>query len=178
MKTSLVLCTQFSWDFLHLTNSFFSKIYFLKILFILSLEKWGWEGERQGKKHQFVVASLTPPTGHLAHNPGTCPDWELNLQPFGSQAGAQSTEPHQAGPSKKFLIAFLLLKNLWHLQYILCCFWVARTLFSENSAFTEFLAPIGKMLFFCGSVHDSSLGLAFRRLIEMCLGINFLWHLA
>ncbi|KAF6078169.1 hypothetical protein HJG60_009073 [Phyllostomus discolor] len=29
-----------------------------------------------------------------------CPDWELNPQPFGLQAGAQSTEPHQPEPRK------------------------------------------------------------------------------
>ena len=40
--------------------------------------------------------SYTRP-GDLAHNPGMCPDWESNRQPFGSQAGAQSTEPHQPG---------------------------------------------------------------------------------
>ena len=50
-----------------------------------------------GDKHQCVVASHVPPTGDLARNPGMCPDWESNLQPFGSQAGAQSTEPHQPG---------------------------------------------------------------------------------
>ena len=33
----------------------------------------------------------------LVHNPGMCPDWESNQQPFGSQAGTQSTEPHQPG---------------------------------------------------------------------------------
>ena len=32
-------------------------------------------------------------------NPGMCPDWESNQQPFGSQARTQSTEPHQPGPS-------------------------------------------------------------------------------
>ena len=37
------------------------------------------------------------PTGDLARNPGMCPDWELNLKPFGSQAGTQSTEPPQPG---------------------------------------------------------------------------------
>ena len=26
-----------------------------------------------------------------------CPDWESNWRPFGSQAGTQSTEPHQPG---------------------------------------------------------------------------------
>ena len=29
-----------------------------------------------------MVASLTPPTEDPAHNPGMCPDWELNQQPF------------------------------------------------------------------------------------------------
>ena len=49
------------------------------------------KGERQGEKHQCVFASHTPPAGDLAHNPGTCPDWELNQQPFGSQANLCST---------------------------------------------------------------------------------------
>ena len=44
-----------------------------------------------------MVASREPPTGDLACNPGTCPDWDLNQQPFGSQVSAQSTEPHQPG---------------------------------------------------------------------------------
>ena len=34
--------------------------------------------------------------------PGLQLDWELNQQPFGSQAGAQSTEPHQPGQSFSF----------------------------------------------------------------------------
>ena len=38
-----------------------------------------------------------PPTGDPAHSPGMCPDWELNWQTFGLQAGTQSTEPHQPG---------------------------------------------------------------------------------
>ena len=38
-----------------------------------------------------------PYTRDLAHTPGMCPDWELNPQPFGSQAHAQSTEPPQLG---------------------------------------------------------------------------------
>ena len=44
-----------------------------------------------------LVASCMPPTGDLAGNPGMCPDWESNQQPFGSQASTQSTEPHQPG---------------------------------------------------------------------------------
>ena len=57
----------------------------------------GREGEREGEKHQCVVASHAPPTGVLAHKPDMCPDWESNRQPFGSQAHPQSTEPHQPG---------------------------------------------------------------------------------
>ena len=38
-----------------------------------------------------------PPTGKLALNPGMCPDWESNRQPFDSQVGTQSTELHQPG---------------------------------------------------------------------------------
>ena len=43
------------------------------------------------------VASLLPPTWDPACNPGMCPDWELNWQPFGSKAGAHYTESHQIG---------------------------------------------------------------------------------
>ena len=50
-----------------------------------------------------MVASHTPPTGDLAHNSGMCPDWELNQRHFGSQAGTQSTEPHQPRPELDFL---------------------------------------------------------------------------
>ena len=60
----------------------------------LLLER-GREGEREGEKHQCVVASHAPPTGDLALNPGMCPSWESNQQPFDSQTGTQSTEPHQ-----------------------------------------------------------------------------------
>ena len=53
------------------------------------------DGERDGKKHQYVVASSEPP--YLVRNPGMCPDWELSQRSFGWQAGAQSIEPHQPG---------------------------------------------------------------------------------
>ena len=52
------------------------SLFFVKILFIYFR---GREGEREGEKHQYVVTSHVPPTGDLAHNPGVCPDWELNL---------------------------------------------------------------------------------------------------
>ena len=62
----------------------------------LFLER-GDQREKEGEKHQCVVASHVPLTGDLACNPGMGPDWELNQQPFGLQASAQSTEPHQPG---------------------------------------------------------------------------------
>ena len=43
------------------------------------------------------VASCPPSAGDLARNPDMCPDQELNKRPLGSQASAQSTEPHQPG---------------------------------------------------------------------------------
>ena len=49
---------------------------------------------REGEKHPRVVASYAPPTGDLAYNPGMCPEWEPNQQPFNLQASVQSTELH------------------------------------------------------------------------------------
>ena len=70
-------------------SPFFSRFY-------LFLEK-GEGREKDGEKHQCVVASRVIPTGDLACNPGMCPDWESNQRSFGLQAGTQSTEPHQPG---------------------------------------------------------------------------------
>ena len=36
-----------------------------------------------------------------------CPDWGSNWQPFSSQAGTQSTEPHQPGLGFEFLLCVL-----------------------------------------------------------------------
>ena len=57
----------------------------------------GREGEREGEKHQCVVASCAPPTGEQACTTDDCPDWESNQWPFASQSGSQSTEPYQPG---------------------------------------------------------------------------------
>ena len=89
---------------LHHKNSEIRKIPLLNISFIFEdfiylfiFRQRGKEGEREGEKHQCVVDSCVP-TGDLAHNPGMHPDWELSRQPFGLQASAQPTEPHQPGP--------------------------------------------------------------------------------
>ena len=84
--------------------------HFFKNLFIFR-EKKG-EGKREEEKHQCVAASCTPPTGDLACNPGLCPDWESNWQPFGSQAGPQPTEPHHPG-----LLLFFLIVVKIHIRF-------------------------------------------------------------
>ena len=68
-----------------LFKNFYLFTFYFKIFYLLIFRERGKEGEREGEKHQCVVASHTPPTGDLAHNAGMCPDWESNQQPFGSQ---------------------------------------------------------------------------------------------
>ena len=75
--------------------------WFFKFYLFIFRERGGREKERERninvwEKDQ-LVASCTPPTGDLAHNPGMCPDWELNQWPFGLQANTQSTQPYQSG---------------------------------------------------------------------------------
>ena len=74
--------------------------FFFKFIF----RERGKDGEREEEKHPCVVASCAPPIGDLAHNPGTCPDWESNWQPFGSLAGTHFTEPHQPGLRSFFFL--------------------------------------------------------------------------
>ena len=54
--------------------------------------------EKEGKKHQCVVASRVPPSGDLACNPGMCPD--LVIQPatlwFAGQRSVQGATPARA----------------------------------------------------------------------------------
>ena len=68
----------------------------LNIVFIFLKQDYAIEKEGE-EKHQCVVASHMLSTGDLACNPGMCSDWESKQRPFGSQAGAQSTKPHQSG---------------------------------------------------------------------------------
>ena len=81
--------------------------FFKNFIYLFIFREKGREGEREGEKHQCVVASCTPPAGDLAYNSGMCPDCELNQWGFGSQAGAQSTEPHQ--PVHKFYLYVLYI---------------------------------------------------------------------
>ena len=82
---------------------------FFKDFISLFLE--GREGEREGDRHQCVVASYASPTRDLmACNPGMFPGWESNWRPFGAQARVQSTKLHQPG--------------LMYYHRIFCCFLV------------------------------------------------------
>ena len=98
-----------------LINTIFYLFVHFKDFIYLFLER-GRVGEREGEKHQCVVASHVPPTGDLACNPGMCLDWESNRQLFGSQSSTQSTEPHQPEFHFAFLIKFLFETNPPYLQ--------------------------------------------------------------
>ena len=87
-------CSMSATDF-HLLHLFIYLLF--KKYFIYLFSERGREGEREGEKHQCVVASHALHTGDLASNQGMCPAWESNRQPFGSQVRTQSIEPHQPG---------------------------------------------------------------------------------
>ena len=54
-------------------------------------------GEERERNINVWLSLARAPTGDLTCNAGMCPDQELNQRPFGSQARAQSTEPHWPG---------------------------------------------------------------------------------
>ena len=77
----LFLDSQFC--FIHWSSCLLVSVLHCFLRFIFQREQERGERERErGEKHS-SVASLMPPTGDLACNPGMCPDWELNLKPFG-----------------------------------------------------------------------------------------------
>ena len=70
--------------------------FFFKDFIYLLLERGkGRERNINMREIHQSVASRMPPIGDPVHNPGMCPDWESNWQPFGLQAGTQSIDPHQ-----------------------------------------------------------------------------------
>ena len=92
----------------------------------------GWEGEREGEESIGCLSRAPlwePPSGNLAPNPGLCPDWEWNRQPFGSQAGAQSADPHQPGLWFSFCgkETFLTISGRWGVLTQARAGWAAQT---------------------------------------------------
>ena len=55
------------------------------------------EGRKRERNINMWLLLAHPQLGDLAHSLGMCPHWESNQWPFGSQAGTQSTKPHQPG---------------------------------------------------------------------------------
>ena len=67
-----------------------------KIFFYLFLER-GEGKEKERETSMCGCLSSAPHWGPGLYNPGMCPTWESNWQPFGLQARTQSTELHQPG---------------------------------------------------------------------------------
>ena len=81
---------------MHMMCEILKLSHFLKDFIYLFLERG--EGRERGRETSMCCClSHIPTPGDLAHNPGTCPDLELNPQPLSSQASAQATEPQQPG---------------------------------------------------------------------------------
>ena len=81
-------------------------LFFLRFYLFIFRER-GREGERQGEKHQCEKETTICGLSYISHvrlnldracNPGMCPDWELNWQPFALQDVIQPIEPHQSEP--------------------------------------------------------------------------------
>ena len=94
------------WPDIHFTSlglSFFLFYFSLlkKFYLFISQDKKGREIERERninvpEKCQ-LVASYTPPTGDLAHNPGMCPGRESNWQHFSLQASGSPLSHNSQG---------------------------------------------------------------------------------
>ena len=67
---------------------------FLLFIYLFIFRERGREGEREGEKHQCVVASHMAPIGDLACNPGMCPRLGIEPATLWFAACTQSTELH------------------------------------------------------------------------------------
>ena len=72
----------------------------------------GRKGEREGEKHQCVVASHVPLVGDLACNPGMCPDWESNWRRLVCRPVFNPLSHTSQGYKSKFSIISLLISML------------------------------------------------------------------
>ena len=83
---------------------------FLKknFIYLFSEKEEGREKERARnidvRRETSIGCLLHAPYWGPSPNPGMCPDWESNQRPLGSQASAQSTEPHQPGQAIFFFL--------------------------------------------------------------------------
>ena len=86
-KFFLLSLWRFLWFFFFLFKDF---IYFI------FRERKG--RRKRGRETSMCCCLSNAPFWGPGDNPGVCPDWELNWQPFDLQASIQSTEPHQPEP--------------------------------------------------------------------------------
>ena len=70
-----------------------SRFFFFLRFYLFIFREKGSQGEKEGEKHQCVVASCMPPTGDLASSPGMCSDWKLKRMTLWFAACDQPTEP-------------------------------------------------------------------------------------
>ena len=86
----------------HITRKGF---FFLRFYLLIFRERGGRKRGRETSMCERYIDRLSlarPQLGTWLATQGMCPDWESNQQPFGSQAGTQSTEPHQPGQERLF----------------------------------------------------------------------------
>ena len=80
-------------------HSLYLSLHFKDFIYLFLERRKGREKESEinmgvWEKHPSVASHMLP-ARDLALHPVVCPCQELNQQPFGSQAGTQSTEPHK-----------------------------------------------------------------------------------
>ena len=96
--------------------------------YVLSICK-GWASSTMVRPHRCaretsIIASCTPPTGDLAHNPGTRPNQESNQRPFSFLDDAKPTKLQKSGPDqllnsgieeiRKYQSVFYLIKDKYY----------------------------------------------------------------
>ena len=128
-KHSFAGCNIFSWQLLYLALWIWPSPLFLvgsqlkKLYFIYLFLERGEETEKEREWSIDVweirrsVASHTSSSGDLPHNPGMCPDWELNLR-FAGQHSIHWATPARAGSQFLIYWSSLIYKEL----FFFCCF--------------------------------------------------------
>ena len=86
--------------------SFFKKKKDFIYLFILERGRGREKGRETSEWERNIdwLPSAHAPTGDRTRNPGTCPDWKLNLRHFALRDDIQPTEAHWPGPIFKIFM--------------------------------------------------------------------------
>ena len=73
-------------------------LFIFLMFYLLFLERREGKEEERERNISVWLPLVCPLLGTWPTTQACALDWELNWQPFRSQAGTQSTEPHQPGP--------------------------------------------------------------------------------